>query len=153
MTEPSLIEHQDRTAIEAYRFLWLRTFDNPIAIRIEKTGSGAKVWVTQLDGKGGYDPGSVSVKRAIEVNQARWTDITNSVALAGFWSMQTEDDRKVSSDGAQWILEGVAGGRYHAVDRWSVKSESSARGLEKYTATCVHFLEVGGFDLKKEKVY
>src|SRR5688572_21183417 len=41
-----------------YRFLWLRSFHPPVAIRIEITGDGTGNLVgKQLDGRGGYDFG------------------------------------------------------------------------------------------------
>ena len=35
-----------------------------------------------------------------------------------FWNLRTNNE-DVGMDGAQWIIEGVSGGNYHLVERWS----------------------------------
>ena len=42
----------------------------------------------------------------------------------------------VGLDGSQWILEGVRGGEYHVVDRWSPKDNS-------YSQLCKYLLRLG----------
>jgi len=154
MKEPSLLAQRENTGIESYRFLWLRTFHNPISIRVENRNSGGKLWITRLSVKGGYDPGSVLAQKTIEITATQWEDITNTISSAGFWDMPSEDDNRSSADGAQWILEGLKQGRYHVVDRWSPKEESNnKRALERYVAACVGFLKLADLDLAKEKVY
>ena len=57
MHEPSLwdLSKRPKKSGEAYRFLWLRTFDEPVAIRVEKATDGAaRLYTRVLDGKGGY---------------------------------------------------------------------------------------------------
>jgi hypothetical protein len=40
----------------------------------------------------------------------------------GFWKAPNPVDDHPGMDGAQWIIEGVKGGKYHVVDRWMPKS-------------------------------
>src|SRR5215468_3618237 len=45
---------------ETYRFLWLRTFHNPVAVRVFRRGDDYDLEGVILDGAGGYNPGHVS---------------------------------------------------------------------------------------------
>jgi hypothetical protein len=57
MSEPSL--SCDRTGAETYRFLWLRTWGHPIAVRIAGLSTGGLISAVELDGAGGYGPGTI----------------------------------------------------------------------------------------------
>ena len=45
---------------EIYRFTWLRTFHNPIVIRIERKGGSIELTAKASNGAGGYKPGKLS---------------------------------------------------------------------------------------------
>src|SRR3954467_6279291 len=55
MSEPSLSCKEPVGT--TYRFLWLRTWGAPIAVRVEKTAKGVALNAVELDGAGGYEPG------------------------------------------------------------------------------------------------
>jgi hypothetical protein len=61
MGEPSLLDvsRQDST-VEIYRFLWLRSFHHPIAVRLSVRKDGSALLISkETDGKGGYKPGKL----------------------------------------------------------------------------------------------
>ncbi len=60
MQEPALWEMAQSPDTHAYRFLWLRTFHQPIAVRllVNRDGSGVLI-AKRLDGMGGYEPGNL----------------------------------------------------------------------------------------------
>ncbi len=42
------------------------------------------------------------------------------VNKVGFWQAPAAvDDPRRGNDGSEWIIEGVKGGQYHVLDRWS----------------------------------
>lgn len=105
-------------ADETYRFLWLRTFHNPVTIRIFRQGRGYGLEAVVLDGAGGYDPGHVSMRVSREPSAAQWQKIMTALEEVQFWQMPVTNPNVFGFDGAQWIIEACHDGRYHIVDRW-----------------------------------
>ena len=121
MKEPllyNIIPHK-----EIFRFLWLRTFDPPVAIRIEKNKDEYSLTLKICDGAGGYDPGNLIVNKTKAIDKATWNSFTGLVEKAGYWNSATTDN-DIGLDGSQWILESADNRRYHVVDRWSPQSGS-----------------------------
>jgi hypothetical protein len=52
MSEPALMAGPGET----YRFLWLRSFHHPIAIRLSCTNGTCQLAAVRTGGKGGYEP-------------------------------------------------------------------------------------------------
>jgi hypothetical protein len=136
----------------AYRFLWLRTFHAPIAIRIEAGDKGHLLVAKRLTGQGGYDPGSIDLERTVPVSADDWDRLSLLVANAGFWSEPTQEARDcpdgnvcVHFDGAQWVLEGFSHGHYHAVDRWSPTTEGP---FSAYREACLYLVQLAGLDVE-----
>ena len=121
LDEPSLLARKGNG--HAYRFLWLRTFHEPIVIRIMilDDGSGT-VEVKVADGKGGYEPGEIIVSEEKTLAPEDVERFLSAVKKAQFWNEPAQeeiDEQEIRLDGAQWILEGVHQGEYHVVSRWS----------------------------------
>ena len=123
LKEPSLLHMADNPAFHSYRFLWLRTFNHPIAIRIEikPDGTGA-LTIKMTSGAGGYAPGTLieNTSRALEERQVK--SFLALVDGVNFWTAPNPVNDQTGTDGSQWIIEGVRGGKYHVVDRWMPKS-------------------------------
>jgi cell fate regulator YaaT (PSP1 superfamily) len=62
----------DTSKKEMYRFTWLRTFHNPIAIRIEKENNNYKLYWKLCNGAGGYDPGELIIDKQKKVDKITW---------------------------------------------------------------------------------
>jgi len=116
MKEPTLSCGQATGA--SYRFLWLRSFHHPIVVRVVYEADIASLTAVELDGAGGRIPG-VEIRRV-----ARWLSAEESSALltelrkATFWDLPSREKR-MGIDGAEWLIEGRDGVRYHVVRRWS----------------------------------
>ncbi|MCL5287089.1 MAG: hypothetical protein M1453_03725 [Acidobacteria bacterium] len=135
MNEPSLWELSKDQKSHSYRFLWLRTFDNPIAVRVIVNEDGTGTLVTKiLSGQGGYDPGRLRTNRRRKLSTREVGHLLFILDERGFWSLPSEErlpEGTVQLDGAQWITEGVKGGAYHVVYRWSPETgRDRAIGLE-----------------------
>jgi hypothetical protein len=104
---------------EAYRFLWLRTFHNPVAVRVFQRDGDYGLEAVILDGAGGYDPGHVSRRVTRTLSRDQWRSVIAKLEGMQFWQMATKGDDLPGCDGAQWIVEARRGGRYHIVDRWT----------------------------------
>jgi hypothetical protein len=122
MKEPLL--YVDTSKDEIYRFTWLRTFNHPIAIRIEKHDTTYLLYWKLCDGAGGYKPGTLTINKSKVISRSQWNNFKNFIGEIDFWNMATNDPSDGGLDGAQWILEGKSPEQYHVVDRWCPKSES-----------------------------
>jgi hypothetical protein len=131
LREPSLAARARNQRAHSYRFLWLRSFDPPIAVRLDiSPDGGGTLTVKATGGKGGFDIGTLVTNRRRVMSRAEVRRFLSALAPARFWQLPTEEPAiiehadgsiTIHADGAQWILEGVKAGRYHVVDRWSPK--------------------------------
>jgi hypothetical protein len=115
MGEPSL---GCATDTPVYRFLWMRTFHHPVAVRVERDGDNWRVIAVELDGAGGYDPGKVfrRVDRTLTPYEAQQLEAL--LARVDVWGPPVEHtDRGL--DGSTWIIEARDGTRSRIHDVWT----------------------------------
>jgi hypothetical protein len=118
MGEPSLSCGQlDGEAV--YRFVWLRSFDAPISVRVVHSAGRTSVVAVTLTGQGGYDPGQVAHRGEAGRSAREWSELSNALEQTRFWAMPAISRHAMGVDGARWIVEGRRGDSYHLVDRWS----------------------------------
>jgi hypothetical protein len=155
LREPSLAALARSPRAHAYRFLWLRTFDAPIALRVDISPDGtATLTVKATSGQGGYEPGTLVTDRRRVLSRAEVGRFLSRLSTARFWELPTRErpvtdaDGSITlrADGAQWILEGVASGRYHVVDRWG-----PAHGA--YREAALWLLQSSGLRIEAERIY
>jgi hypothetical protein len=126
MDEPSLWEVSQKQKLEIYRFVWLRSFHQPAAVRltIDAGGSGDLV-VKVLSGEGGYAPGSIVMNQQSHVSPFEAHSFIEKLSNANFWALSTiRMEAAGGRDGAPWIMEGTKNGTYHIVDRWSPRTDT-----------------------------
>ena len=116
MREPLIFG--DRSQGEIYRFTWLRTFHNPVAIRIENQGDNYMIYWKLCNGAGGYEPGKLIIDKQKSLDKQTWEKFIDLLHDIKFWNMDTQI-KTLGLDGSQWILEGKDLNHYHVVDRWS----------------------------------
>ena len=139
MNEPSLLASPS-TQREVYRFIWLRTFHHPLAIRLWRENSQAQLVAIELDGRGGYEPGAIIKDKPRRLTEQEWLEFLRLLNQTNYWTMPAEDPEISGFDGAQWILEAVREDRYHLVERWSPR-----RG--EYHAACLYLLKIADIGL------
>ena len=120
MGEPSLLELA-KTRAHVYRFLWLRTFHNPVAVRLNVDDDGTSVLTVRVtNGKGGYAPGALVKNETRRLSKDYTQGFLEQVRELDYWKLPTnEAGNSRGCDGAEWILEAVKDGRYKLVVRWS----------------------------------
>ena len=124
---------------EDYRFLWLRSFHHPISVRIWRVDDQSFITLKELNGAGGYEPGSLIVNRTRQLNLNDYQTFNQLLEKACFWNLPTTETA-MGNDGAEWILEGVRHGRYHVVDRWSPETGD-------YREACLYLLKISGIGI------
>lgn len=147
MKEESLYV-SDNNAVESYRFVWLRSFHHPVAVRIWKTETDHFITLKETSGAGGYEPGQLVLDQTRKLERGEWDAFVHRLDDMCYWNLPTNDPDFGGPDGAQWILEGVRGDRYHMVDRYTPQTGS-------YREACVYALTLAGFktDSTNESIY
>lgn len=151
LEEPSLWElsQQDKQTI-AYRFLWIRTFDHPVSVRVTIVPNGtATVFVKMNDGFGNAVPGRLTKDETHALPAAEIADLTARIQSANFWNVPTVESMKgIGLDGAEWVLEGVSSGNYHVVTRWSTQANGDYRKL------CLFFVhDLAHLKIPRSRIY
>lgn len=148
LQESSLLEAKNDPSAQIYRFLWLRSFHRPVAIRVEVHPDGAATVVTKIaDGAGGYMPGKLSVDKTEQVPAMETNAFLGKIGELKYWTLPERDPERPGLDGAQWVIEGIDHGKYRVVDRWTPKN-GAVRELGLY------FLrKLSKLDLKNEPIY
>jgi hypothetical protein len=131
LEEPSLWESSKTQKIESYRFLWLRTFHHPVAIRMVVNADGTSRLTKKISsGAGGYAPGKWIENEAIDLTKEQTDWFLRKIAENRFWQLSSFQETPGGCDGSQWIIEGTKNGSYHLVDRWTPRNgEVHAIGL------------------------
>jgi hypothetical protein len=100
-------------AEDAYRFLWLRSRQGPVFVRVEKLQGGSTLVAAELD-----LTGKVLRRARRPLESGEWAALQAAVDATSFWNLST-DDELGAADGAMWTLEGKRGGEYHNASQWS----------------------------------
>jgi hypothetical protein len=147
MKEPSLLSAAANRDFLGYRFLYLRTFHHPIAVRVELNPDGTgKLFGTETSGAGGFRTGTVLFRQTIALSKEQVDRFDTLLRGSDFWALPTEDETPPGNDGAQWILEGVRDQKYHIVDRWSPDGGT-------YREACLYVLKLSQIKVDPKEIY
>jgi hypothetical protein len=120
LQEPSLWALSKAQREQSYRFVWLRTFHHPVAIRIDLRADGTSRLTTKMtSGAGGYKPGHLVQNDKSTLTKAQTELFLKKIEGNKFWDLEGIEKSTPGNDGAQWIIEGVKNGKYHVVTRWT----------------------------------
>ena len=92
LREPLLFNKREDK--EIYRFTWLRSFHNPVAIRIEKAHGKYRIVWKVCDGSGtfdGYSPGILVESKQREIKEQDWDKFIELLTETDFWNMPTRE--------------------------------------------------------------
>jgi hypothetical protein len=141
MKEPLLFNKE--TNKETYRFTWLRTFHEPVVIRIEKEGNTYKVFWKETNGAGGYEPGKLTVNQSRKIDKKDWDMFIALLDSVNYWNMKT-NFTDTGNDGAIWILEASTPEQYYVVNRWSPGKK------DKFHIACNFLIELTDLEIIKK---
>ncbi|WP_035356623.1 hypothetical protein [Edaphobacter aggregans] len=148
LEEPSLYSLSKSTSAESYRFLWLRTFHHPIAIRLDPNPDGTSTVIVKVaSGAAGFRPGVLSEQRSQLVSKEQTQAFLKRVSELRFWDASNPVNDQRGTDGSQWIIEGVRAGRYHVVDRWT-----PTKGVVRELGMILAF-DLAKMDIPKDEIY
>ena len=149
LKEPSLLPQSvDHQTLHSYRFLWLRTFNHPIAVRIDIQPDGTGTLSTKVtSGAGGYAPGNLIENTSRQLSGSEVKSFLALVDRTSFWTAPNPVNDQAGTDGSQWIIEGVEGAKYHVIDRWMPKS-GAAYELGEFLA-----FDLAKMNIPKREIY
>jgi hypothetical protein len=126
LKEPSLLELAKDGHSESYRFLWLRTFHHPIAVRLDVKPDGTGNLTTKVgSGHAGFPRtgGQVVENVSRSLTHEQTGAFLAKVDELRFWSVPSHiQGDQTGTDGSEWIIEGAKAGKYHVAARWSPDS-------------------------------
>jgi hypothetical protein len=149
MHESGLVARSDGTPREQYRFLWLRTRHRPVAVRVERQATVLGLAVRVLNGKSGYDPGSLERSDEQALHPAQWDLLEQKLSTARFWSLPLQGNHH-GLDGAEWVLEGVRPGKHRLVHRWCPRSDTEDAA---FRAVCLAMVELADLGTIAQPIY
>ncbi|MBK7885180.1 MAG: hypothetical protein IPJ81_16360 [Chitinophagaceae bacterium] len=106
---------------EVIRFLWMRPFDNPIVVRMNKIRKDVYINIKEL-GKKYYDDSEsytyvTKLDTTLVLNNEKWQDITTSFTENNFWKVSTYEDFDNYKDFTCWVLEAKLENRYRCINK------------------------------------
>lgn len=147
--EPSLwaLSKSDSHA-RVYRFLWLRSFHHPVSVRVIINSDLTGTLVLKIaSGAGGYAPGDLVRNESVPVGKHGTSLLFARVLQARLWELPTRG-HPGGNDGANWIVEAVADGKYQIVDRWSPGEADPVHALGMTFIT-----DLAGLQVDPKEVY
>jgi hypothetical protein len=155
--ETSLLPQARITSTETYRFVWLRSFDPPISVRLEVLSDESGILTEKIgSGEAGFvatQHGTVqSSKLALTREQVEWFRAV--VTKEHFWTTPPYafHDQQ-GTDGSSWIIEALVAGTYHIAQRWSpADSTGSGKETVKQLGMAMAF-DLARLPIPKDKIY
>jgi hypothetical protein len=131
---------------EIYRFTWLRSFHNPVAIRFEKHDDTYTLYTKELLDNEGYISNEIKVNAKVEMTSLEWQNLKSKIDDFDFWNIAPNHPDPRPTDGAEWILEGISKNKYHFIARTSPVDS-------KYKACCKYLLFLSKLKIPEENIY
>jgi hypothetical protein len=105
---------------EVFRFTWLRTFHNPVAIRVEIDAQGeTTISLKVSDGEGGYEPGRLIVNTNQVLSSKEAAELRSALQFLKQCKVPFSQD---FLDGATWFFEYKYGTKYCITEEQSPTS-------------------------------
>ena len=127
---------------KVYRFLWLRSFDAPVVIRIQKFKRNVTIYwkLSRFSDSSHTSHSVVEFKKSLSVRQ--WKKFEKSLITIDYWSMISGDYISNTTDGAIWLLEAAVDGKYKVTER-------SGYTYPKYTKCLRYLIDLTDLNLSK----
>lgn len=157
LSEPCLFPLRNDPKAEVYRFLWMRTFNPPVSVRLEVQADGSgTVTVTTMSGEAGFGaslkgPPSVTSRLVGVEEVARFRELVRKTRFLTIPSTVRGDQQ--GTDGSEWTIEAVTAGQYHTASRWS---PTDSRGPGKHEIAELGkalAFDIGRFEVDQKEIY
>ena len=146
LKEPCLYNRSLEKNTVIYRFTWLRSFHNPISIRLEKNEKSAKLYWKIGKGAGGYEPKGIKTggKRYLSVEEFdKFMFFFNNT---NFHNLPNET-YMLMCDGASWTFE------YKTKDCFKAHRTNIPEANKTFKECCLFLLELTNIKVKEREIY
>lgn len=144
LEEPCLYNMRISNNRVIYRFIWLRSFDPPISIRIEKEGDLIELYWKLGKGAGGYAPEGIKERGERKISLSDWNRFIDNFNKIGFEKLPNEKE-VLMTDGASWTVEKKTSKSYKVHD-----TNFPGKSLKN---SCLFLLNLTGLKIKEENIY
>ena len=168
MKEPSLFDQGDKRPELEVRFLWLRTFHDPISIRVWATAEGSFIRTARIK-KNKEEPSLpgtlVETTRVLDAAETKaFTAALTKAPLAAPMN-ETEKNLPGGLDGAEWFFESYMEKTYQTLNFWGLNSldltnygdygvdTSKVRDTSSLLKFALTLLELSKLNIPKEDIY
>ena len=120
------------------RLIWLRAFENPVVVRVNKFNNTIYANIKELATKSVESRAAVIIRDTIiTLDKDTWNKFVMPINQGGFWNT-TYSDTLFGKDGATWFLECRLNNQYKVIQRWDYVYVSSPT-LKSYLSSLVDF--------------
>jgi len=143
MKEPLLYNRMSTKSI--YRFTWLRSFNNPVTVSIERDSNEFYLKWKVIKKVDDIEIEDSLITKQKQITSNEWESFISLVNKSDFWNMKRRGC--FGEDGSEWILEGAEPERYYAVSVWN-----PWKGEDFYN-TCLYLINLTDLNEEKEDNY
>lgn len=125
MKEPSVKSALEKGVVRVYRFTYLRSFHDPLVVRITDTGDKVTARAVRLKMDREYRPVKIIHDETWNLNDESAKTIKTLLEQKDFWTPLNATEKAVVSggcDGSRWIFEIHDKDGYRMIDIWSPDS-------------------------------
>lgn len=137
MKEPSLFKRAKARPDFELRFTWLRTFHDPLAIRIWRIDDTYMIRTIRLARQNDYSPGPATLDKTRTLTPTESQALKTLIDIPSMLQPMSDQEQlatTVGADGAMWIFETWAEEKYQMIEFWCPKDygpkEHRAMGLD-----------------------
>ena len=144
LKEPNLYLNNISGDIEVYRFTWLRSFHNPIAVRIEKIKDKVMLYWSIGRGMGGYAPKGIKKERKRKISVTEWNYFIKLITASDYSNLPNED-YTLMNDGALWVMEHKKSNIFEA-------KANNNPGVA-FTGPCNYLIKLANIKISEKETY
>ena len=144
LKEPCLYNRSMEENAVVFRFTWVRTFHNPICIRLEKNAQNTMLYWKVERGAGGYEPKGIKKTGKRKLTQNEWNKFMDFFNNTDFHNLPNEKYIPMC-DGATWTLE------YKTKDNFKAHRTNVSNG--KFKECCLFLLKLTNIKVKEDDIY
>ncbi|MCW1921693.1 hypothetical protein OKA05_03955 [Luteolibacter arcticus] len=122
MKEPSVLSPQEKGVERVFRFTYLRSFHDPLVVRITETGDTVTARAVRLEMDQQYQPVKIVSDRTWKLDGEGRKAVKALPEQKGFWTPLNLVEEAIASsglDGSKWVFEVHDKDGYRMIDVWT----------------------------------
>jgi hypothetical protein len=120
MKEPSIQEAEVKGEDFHFRFTWLRSFQDPVSVRLWSQQGKVQCHYVALAGKSQNSPRTPKDEQTLVLNQEQVRAMEALASAKEFWApLNKQEEQMLGFDGAEWIFEWKDALGYRLSDIWT----------------------------------